>query len=186
MRIDRLGDGPYHRGMAGMIRIAVLCLALIGAALTPAFAPAHAQETGSKTGLPLPRFVSLNKSTVYLRAGPSTRYPIRWVYERLHLPVEVIGEYDNWRKIRDMDGDEGWIHRALLTGKRHVVIRGREVIVRNKPIENAAPVAIFEEGVIAEVHSCGAAWCEIEAHGHKGHAERALLWGLYADERLED
>ena len=148
--------------------------------------PAIAQDTGSKTGLPLPRFVALNKDKVYLRAGPSQRYPIRWVYERLHLPVEVIGEYDNWRKVRDMDGDEGWVHRALLTGKRYVVVRGRQLVMRQKPLPDAPPVAILEDGVIAHAVACGAAWCELEAGGHKGHAERALLWGLYADERLDD
>jgi len=149
-------------------------------------APALAQDLGSKTGLPLPRFVALNKDKVFLRAGPSQRYPIRWVYERRNLPVEVIGEYDNWRKVRDMDGDEGWVHRALLTGKRHVVVRGRQLVLRAKPLADAEPVAILEDGVIAHAKSCGAAWCELEVAGHDGFGERALLWGLYADERLED
>ena len=63
---------------------------------------------------------------VNVRTGPGTRYPISWVYKREGMPVEVIEEYDIWRKIRDAEGTTGWVHKSMLDGKRSVLIKSKE------------------------------------------------------------
>src|SRR3546814_8908608 len=74
---------------------------------------------GNETGLPIPRYVTLRASEVNVRAGPGVRYPIEWVYQRQNLPVEVVAEFDTWRKIRDPDGVEGWVHQQVLRSEEH-------------------------------------------------------------------
>src|SRR5581483_9127238 len=93
---------------------------------------APAQAINNTSGLPVPRFVSLKPEEANARTGPGTRYPIAWVYRRPGLPVEVIEEYDLWRKIRDIDGATGWVHKSMLDGRRTVMIKSKEAcILRN-------------------------------------------------------
>ena len=77
---------------------------------------AHAQAAKGPSGLPLPRFVSLKAKSVNLRVGPSTDYATSWMYTRAGLPVEITQEFENWRRIRDFEGGEGWVFHSLLSG----------------------------------------------------------------------
>ncbi|HKH69397.1 MAG TPA: SH3 domain-containing protein, partial [Reyranella sp.] len=70
------------------------------------------QRKGS--GLPIPRFASLRSDEVNVRTGPGPRYPIDWVFKRKAMPVEIVAEFENWRKIRDWQGASGWVHQSLL------------------------------------------------------------------------
>lgn len=70
-------------------------------------------------GLPLPRFASLRADKTNMRTGSGVRYPIDWVYQRPGLPVEIIAEYGNWRKVRDWLGAQGWAHQSMPSGKRY-------------------------------------------------------------------
>src|SRR5579872_1021736 len=107
-----------------------LCLILI-LTLLPCAALARDNNT---SGLPVPRFVSLKSDEVNVRTGPGTRYPIQWVYRRAGLPVEVIEEYDVWRKIRDSEGTAGWVHKTMIDGKRNIMIRAKDPrVVRIDP-----------------------------------------------------
>ena len=74
--------------------------------------------TGSVSGLPVPRFVSLKSDRVNVRSGPNKDQDVRWVYTRAGMPVEVTAEFENWRRIRDWEGAEGWVYHSLLSGKR--------------------------------------------------------------------
>ena len=78
-------------------------------------------KTGSVTGLEIPRFVSLKSNDVNLRIGPSTNYPIRLKYIYKNLPIEIIDEFDVWRKARDHEGNVGWLHKSLIKGDRFVL-----------------------------------------------------------------
>lgn len=140
------------------------------------------------TGLPLPRFVSLGKEEVFVRAGPEQKYPIKWVYMRQNYPVEIILEYGNWRKIRDIDGDEGWVFHALLSGERYgIVMAGGIVPAYKKPSNSVSSrvVAKFEPRVIVAIHECRQGWCEVETSGYRGWVERKYLWGVYEDENFD-
>ena len=102
------------------------------------------------------------------------------------MPVEIIQEFDAWRKVRDYEGDTGWIHQSLLTGDRTVLINNAEpVAVREGFSEDAKMVARFEPLVIARVEKCIEAWCEIEASGYDGWVQRKYLWGIYDSEELD-
>ena len=161
----------YRLSLLSAIAAFVLCLLA---------ATAMAAETG-KT----PRYASLRADEVNLRAGPGERYPIAWVYHRKGLPVEVTAEYDVWRRIRDADGTQGWVHERMITGTRNVIVAGAVRILRGEPERTASPVARAEAGVIAQLVECRGAWCRIEAQGIKGWLRRDEIWGVYPDEAVQ-
>ncbi len=143
-------------------------------------AAAAAQEAA-----PVPRFAALRSDEVNLRAGPGKQYPVDWVFTRRALPVEITADYGQWRKIRDVDGSEGWVHQSLLTGRRSVMITGEIRTLVREPEPGAAPVARAEPGVIARLLACRGVWCRIEIERHKGWLRRDHLWGVYAGEVIE-
>lgn len=137
------------------------------------------------SGLPLPRYVSIGSNEVFVRSGPAQRYPVKWVYTRKGMPVEITQEFDVWRKVKDMNGDEGWINKALLSDRRHVVIQGQdEVPVYEKDDSGSRLVAKFEPGVVARVEECATGWCKLSAGGFAGWVERNILWGIYPQEEI--
>lgn len=142
-------------------------------------------KTGGVTGLPVPRFVSLAADKVNARVGPGTNYPISWVYNRRNLPVEVVAEYELFRKIRDSEGTESWVHKNLLSGRRYILITGGTRVVRERPEEDAAVALMAEGGVQGRLLSCKGAWCQVDIKGNKGYVPRGYLWGVYADETVE-
>ncbi len=144
-------------------------------------------QARSGSGLPLPRFVTLRSGEVNMRAGPGVRYPVEWVYKKRNLPVEVVAEYDTWRKIRDWQGTQGWVHQGMLSGKRSIIVTGDLRTLRNEPKTSSDPNARLEEGVIARLLECpsGTTWCKIEADGYKGWLRKAEFWGVYSSESVE-
>ncbi len=141
-------------------------------------------ERPGRTGLPLPRFVSLRAAEVNLRTGPGVRYPIDWVYRRRGLPVEVIDEFETWRRIRDHDGTTGWIHQSMLDGRRSVLVTGEVRVLRRAPEAGATGVALLEEGVIARLEGCDGDWCRVSVDRFGGWLRRGEVFGLYPEETL--
>ncbi len=142
----------------------------------------EAGETPSK--LPVPRFVSLRFSVVNGRAGPNGDYPIRWVYRQKGLPVRVIAETEEWRRIEDPDGAKVWVHKRMLDSKRTIITRpinigGRQRIVtlyRNAD-DTSRIVATMNQGVIAEIIAVSPGWRRIKAGRYIGWARANELWG---------
>jgi SH3-like domain-containing protein len=167
--------------MAALSDRAAIGAAILLAALT---GPAAADEA-KPAPLPVPRFVSMRHGEVNVRVGPGTRYPIAWVFVRTNLPVEVIQEYETWRKIRDSEGTEGWVHEAALQGRRFVVVVGAIRAVRSAPVPDAGLVARAEPGVIGRLEKCppeSVEWCQVELGGVRGWLRRGEIWGVYPAE----
>ena len=138
-----------------------------------------------ETKLPLPRFVSIRSGEVNVRTGPGIRYPIKWVIVRKNLPVEIVAEFEDWRKIRDISNDEGWVHRAMLTGRRHAIIDAEKVEVKDKAKAGSKLVALANKGSILRINSCDEDYCEVEANDVDGYVKNKNLWGIYPDEVFE-
>ena len=141
------------------------------------------------SGLPIPRFVSLKAEKVNVRRGPSSEHPVAWVFQRKGLPVEIVAEFENWRRVRDSDGEEGWILQNMLSGKRTAVIapwkQGQAVPLHSAPQAGAGLVAQVGAGVVGEVEGCDGNWCEVTAGGYDGFVEQTQLWGVYPGEKVE-
>lgn len=205
---------PYRNDAGSVLRRiggAVLCLLLLAGGppaqakdtktakqpgATQLLAPGPAADTppkqtpGPATGLPVPRYVSLKSGRINVRRGPGDDYPIEWVFEKKGLPVEITAESDRWRRIRDREGDIGWVWHSMLDGRRTAIVEnrmgdGRPLALHVEPTAASAVVAYAEPGVIAQLASCKAGWCELKASGYEGWIERTSLWGVYPDETFE-
>lgn len=124
------------------------------------------------------RMVSLDSSEVNVRTGPGIRFPVKWVFKRRFMPLEVLAEYETWRKIRDWEGAEGWVHRAMLSARPTVLVIKPEVTMRRAPEETAPAVARLADGMVGRLIGCGEqGWCRIDAAGYEGWVRREGLWG---------
>jgi SH3-like domain-containing protein len=154
--------------------------------------PALAAGEQIKTsGLPLPRYVSLKSARVNMRVGPGRDYMVDWMYMKRGLPMEVIQEYDTWRKVRDSEGNEGWVLHSLLSGDRTAIVAPWEektklIEMRARPSEDARVVAKVEPGVIAPVTACENGWCELDVPGAHGYIAQKQVWGVYPDESFKE
>ncbi len=140
---------------------------------------------GPETNLPLPRFVSLKTDEGNVRRGPSLSHRIDWVYLRRGMPLQVTAEYGHWRRVSDREGLGGWVHYALLSGTRTVLIEEDMLAIYTRPDLAAPQEAIFEVGVIARLGECSIEWCEVSSGGYRGWAEKEALWGVMPDETRE-
>ena len=168
----------------------VLLIMLFVALTLPFGGGVHAQSGAksfppSTSGLPIPRFVSLKGEPVNMRAGPGVRYPIRWVYVRRNLPLMVTAEFEFWRRVRDVDGAEGWIHKSLLRGERTAMVLGGLAELRAEPKADAPVAARAEPGVIADLTACAGAWCRLESEGAAGWVPRGAIYGALPEEDFE-
>jgi SH3-like domain-containing protein len=168
-----------------------------GAALAVASAliflatPHAAAETGigPKSGLLMPRFVSLKPDRVNVHGGPTRDHEVTFVYTRAGLPVEITAESDNWRRIRDWEGSEGWVYHSLLSGRRTALIAPKDktqlVPLFDTSDANAAVVAQLQAGVVAAVKRCTGTWCRIAGARFDGWVRQEQLWGVYLNEKVE-
>lgn len=145
--------------------------------------PASADvNRGAVTNLPLPRYVSLKSDDSNVRRGPSLSNRIDWVLMRPGMPLQLTAEYGHWRKIEDQDGAGGWVHYALLSGVRTVLVEEDMLQIYARPDLQSPVKAAFELGVIARLGSCEADWCQISSGGYRGWAQKTALWGVTPDE----
>ena len=164
-------------------------LALLAAATQPVAFAAGDLPTGSVSGLPVPRFVSLKSDRVNVRSGPNKDQEVRWVYTRVGMPVEITAEYENWRRIRDWEGSEGWVYHSLLSGKRSAVVvptlkDDLVPLYESADIESAV-VARLQPAVLGQLKSCTGQWCEFSGKDFSGWIRQDRLWGAYPNEKVD-
>ncbi len=164
---------------------------LLAAIAAGSAAAAQAEGPNGPSGLPLPRFVSLKSERVNVRAGPTKENDVNWVYTRLGLPVEIIAEYENWRRIRDWEGAEGWVLHSLLSGRRTALIAAPAksvddfVALHASADSQSAVTAKLQAGVLASVKRCSGNWCRLSGEGFDGWIEQERLWGVYPGEKVD-
>ncbi|MBL4804212.1 MAG: hypothetical protein JKY71_05050 [Alphaproteobacteria bacterium] len=157
-----------------------------------AFSSVSAQEAAKSTPdafrsteYPLPRFVSLSSDEAYVRSGPGRKYPILWVYKQRSIPVEIILEYDVWRKIHDFDGQKGWVHKSLLSGRRTGFIQNDGLVsLYKKPRKDSRVTAYLEPKLLVSISACEGGWCEVDAKEYSGWLEQSMIWGVYEGENF--
>ncbi|MFD2174421.1 SH3 domain-containing protein [Rhodobacter lacus] len=137
---------------------------------------------GPVTNLPLPRFVSLKGSDGNARRGPSLSHRIDWVFKHAGMPLRVTAEFGHWRRVEDRDGAGGWVHYALLSGVRTVIVEDDMTELHARADATSAVVALAEMGAIAKLGDCTRDWCEITAESADGWVPKEKIWGVDADE----
>jgi SH3-like domain-containing protein len=183
MAVTTQSRGRFKRRLSGF------ALAVSLALLPLAAHAAGDLTTGSVSGLPVPRFVSLKSDKVNVRGGPTQDQEVRWVYTRAGMPVEITAEFENWRRIRDWEGAEGWVYHSLLSGKRTAVVVPNlkdELVPLYENADTTSPVvAKLQGGVQGALQSCTGQWCEFRGKGFDGWIRQDRLWGAYPNEKIE-
>jgi len=171
----------WRSAMLAVVGLLSLCAARAAGDIT----------TGSVSGLAVPRFVSLKADRVNVRRGPDMGNEVTWVYTRAGLPVEITAEYDIWRRIRDWEGAEGWVHHSLLSGRRTAVVTAKsktpeELIPIYERADAGSDVAArLQPGVLGTIKRCSEGWCRIVGEGFDGWIPEERLWGVYPNEDVE-
>ena len=173
-----------HVIRGAIVSVFVLAISVTGGSVvsgaTPAFAaePQPSPRVNTRSGYPVPRFVSLKASTTNCRVGPSLNHPKKLTYTKRGLPVRVVAEtVDHWRKIEDSDGDRCWVHATLLTGKSTALVRKDGATLHAKPALGTFIRARLAQGLIARVQKCTPEWCKIQISKQQGWIEKQHLWG---------
>jgi len=174
-------------GLGRFYSVVALAGCLLGAS---AIATSSAKEAASSTsGLPVPRYVSLKSDHVNVRAGPTKDNDVAWVYTRSGLPVEITAEFENWRRVRDSEGAEGWVYHSLLSGRRTAVVTMKNkddlATLYDSADATSTVAARLQAGVVAQVKKCDPHWCHISGTGFDGWIQKERLWGVYADENVD-
>lgn len=147
--------------------------------------PKGGQQRGPVTNLPLPRYVSLKGSEGNARRGPSLSHRIDWVFRHAGMPLRVVAEFGHWRRVEDKDGAGGWVHYALLSGVRTVLVTQDMAELRARPRSDADVVARAEAGAILRLGECTRDWCSVSGGGERGWLPKSAIWGVDPDEIRE-
>ena len=181
-----LPDGRAATKRAG---VASAWLAVVAVSIALSCVASGAANDAAPSGLPVPRFVSLKADRVTVRGGPDKDHDVAWIYTRIGWPVEIIAEFENWRRIRDSDGSEGWVYHSLLSGKRMAAVQLKSKTdlapLYDQPDAKGAVTAQLQVGVLSAVKHCTGTWCQIAGDGFDGWIPQNELWGVYPDERIE-
>jgi SH3-like domain-containing protein len=173
----------------GAFVIAGLRIVLAAFIVATAVAAAQAGGDATASGLPLPRFVSLKSDRVNVRVGPDKDHDVAWIYTRVGWPVEITAEFENWRRVRDSDGSEGWVYHSLLSGKRTAAVQLKSKTdlapLHAKPDAQSAVTAQLQSGVLGTIKLCTGTWCRLAGSGFDGWIEQNRLWGVYPGEKIE-
>jgi SH3-like domain-containing protein len=141
------------------------------------------------SGFPIPRFLTLKANKVNVRKGPSSSHEVAWVFQRKGMPVEVTAEFENWRKIRDSQGEEGWILQQMLSGRRFAMApdwdKVKSVDLHDRESARSGTVAKLSPGAIAQIESCSGEWCYVTTDDYEGYALQTELWGVYPGEVVD-
>lgn len=131
-----------------------------------------------------PYFASIAAGEARMRSGPGKNYPTQWVYRRADLPIQVIDIYQDWRKVVDPEGTQGWLQVGLLSDRRTGFVIEPVVELRASPQAGARVAWRAAAGVVGRLSRCSGGWCYFDVKGRGGYVEQARLWGVTPDEEL--
>ena len=122
-------------------------------------------------------FLSLKKNKVNVRYGPSFDSPVKFVYNKINLPLKQIDKKENFRRIIDLKNNSGWIHISQLK-KNNSVIATKDKVLFKKPTSFAKPVAQIKKGRLLIIEKCEQNWCKITSEEFEGWIKTNNIWGL--------
>ncbi len=185
---SRAGSRAAGPKTSGLTHSRALASALVAAALALCACSGRTAEGGdcppsararSVSGFCVPRYVSLKRGEVYGRKGPGKDYPAVWIYRARGLPVQVVAETADWRRICDPQGGATWVSRAMVDGRRTVMSIGAGPLDLQKAARAGAPVAgVMVAGALADLDRCQGDWCRVRVGGVTGWAPASRLWGV--------
>lgn len=157
---------------------AVTAVLAAAALIAPAAATAQSRKE-------LPYWVSIAAREVLMRTGPGTSYPATWRFVRRGLPLRVVQVHEDWRKVEDPEGEQGWMKSILLSDQRTAMVIGEIGALRSSPDSGGRIDWRVAPGVVGKIDHCRNGWCELEVKGRSGYIEARHLWGVAEDEVVD-
>lgn len=162
-----------------LTRLGLCLIAILGMTAVPLMAAGSPKTAIKGSGLPIPRFVMTKATKVNLRVGPGNHYPTRVVYTRKGIPLIVVAEFDFWRKVKDMDGQEGWAHKTLLANSKLVWVKADMTSMLADPNDPKSIVLHAEKGVEGEyLNDQRNGYAKVKIDGQKGWVLIRDVWGI--------
>ena len=140
--------------------------------------PVDEAQLGPVTGFPVPRFVSMKATQANARRGPGINFPIDWTFIMPGTPLKITDEYGHWRKVEASDGNGGWMHKAMISGRRTVEVVEDLSQLRKRPGEDKWVIAELRTGVIGDLGKCAGEWCHLTIGKFSGWTKKSSLWGI--------
>ena len=123
------------------------------------------------------KFLSLKNSEVNVRSGPSKEYPIKFIYKKKFLTVEILDSWANWKKVKDFNGNSGWIHVSLLSGKKTAINKIKDSVIFTSDTIYSKPLVRVDRGRLLFIKKCKVNWCKVNSGNYLGWIEKKSLWG---------
>jgi SH3-like domain-containing protein len=175
------GQGDLQQMMTSARRLLKsAALVLVGVAgLWGGLASAAAQvERQTPSGMPVPRYVSLKFDKVNARAGPGDDHKLLFVYRVRGLPLQVVAETSEWRRVCDPEGTLAWVHKRVTDGRRTTMnMTPQPVALLKRPKDGFRPAAYLNSRSLAALDRCDKGWCKVKADHASGWVREGVLWG---------
>lgn len=154
-----------------MLKLAALLLVALGTS---------AADRPTPSGLPVPRYVSLKFNEVNARAGPNNDHRLLWIFRARGLPVQVVAESSEWRRVCDPEGNLAWVHARTVDGRRTVMrLLSEPLAIRKSPKATAPVAAYLQTRTTANLIRCDKkGWCKVRSGGITGWTEASGVWGV--------
>ena len=121
-------------------------------------------------------FLMLKNNKVNVRYGPGFDYPIKFIYKKNKLPLQVIDKKENFRKIIDHKKNSGWIHISQLKTSKSLITTSTKILFKN-PTRYSKPLLKLDKGRLLLVKKCKENWCNIKTEKFSGWIEKTNIWG---------
>ena len=122
------------------------------------------------------KFLSLKNNEVNVRYGPGFDYEVKYIYRKINLPVKIVDQKENWRKIIDIKNNSGWIHWSQLKPPKSFITMENKVLF-NKPSLFSKPIARIEKGRLLIYKNCKNRWCKVKTEDYSGWINIQNIWG---------
>ena len=124
-----------------------------------------------------PKYASIKKERAYSRHNASFDAPLEFIYQKKNLPILIINKHDVWKRVRDIDGEEGWIHTSMISNKKTFINEKDQNLLKYKDNSNIVN-AIVKKGVVGKIINCGEKFCKVKIKTYRGWMKKKYLWGI--------
>ena len=121
-------------------------------------------------------FLMLKNNKVNVRYGPSFDYPIKYIYKKISLPVQLIDKKENFRRIIDHKKNTGWIHISQLKKSKSLITTSVKILFK-KPTKYSKPIAKLDAGRLLLIQKCEKSWCNVKTEKFSGWIDKNNIWG---------
>ena len=121
-------------------------------------------------------FLMLKNNKVNVRYGPSFDYPIKYIYKKISLPVQLIDKKENFRRIIDHKKNTGWIHISQLKKSKSLITTSVKILFK-KPTKYSRPLAKLDVGRLLLIQKCEKSWCNVKTEKFSGWIDKNNIWG---------